>query len=378
MIGGDEAKALCYNRSNMAKNIVICCDGTGNEYGAANSNVVRIFQCTVRDAAQIAYYDPGVGTMAAPQAISRAMQWLTWKFGLAFGFGLQRNVGEAYTYLMNSYEPEDRIFLFGFSRGAYTVRALAAMLFKVGLLERGSDNQIPYAYRMFQGKTNFALAGGYRKTFARKCPVHFVGVWDTVSTVGWVYNPATLPYTARNPGIGIFRHAISIDEQRTHFRTNLFRPEENQDCKQVWFAGVHADVGGGYPEAESGLSKITLRWMAQEAQEAGLRLDGERFDDIALGEGERYAKPDVTARQHDELVHWGWRLIEHLPRRFIDMKEEPPTVRWAWAPFSGFYRERLMVDPLVHESVEQRKAQVATYRPKNLPGQYVVERDKMP
>lgn len=360
----------------MPKNIVICCDGTGNEFGTRNSNVVKLFQVLRRDPSdQVAYYDPGVGTMAAPEAISKAAKWVTWRFGLAFGYGLTRNVCEAYAYLMDHYLAGDRVFVFGFSRGAYTVRVLAAMLHKVGLLERGADNQIPYAFRIFRGKTNFEVAGGYKKTFCRPCPVHFAGVWDTVSTVGWVYNPVTFPFTAHNPSIGAFRHAISIDERRTHFRTNLFHPTGDQDCKQVWFAGVHSDVGGGYPEAESGLAKITLSWMVREAVAHGLIIDEERYREVVLGIGnDRYVAPNPGAMQHDELSKFGWRIIEHLPRRYIDVHTEPPSAKWSWAPLSGFYRPRPIAEgSCLHESVIKRKELKPDYRPGNLPGEYTEE-----
>jgi len=360
----------------MPKNIVICCDGTGNEFGPTNSNVVKLFQMLRRAPdEQAAFYDPGVGTMAAPEAISKFMKKITWIFGLAFGFGLKRNVCEAYAYLVEYYRPDDRVFLFGFSRGAYTARTLAAMLHKCGLLERGADNQIPYAFRMFRQKTNFAVAAGFKKTFARPCSVHFVGVWDTVSTVGWVYNPVTFPFTARNPSIAVFRHAISIDERRTHFRTNLFRAEAEQDCKQVWFAGVHADIGGSYPEPESGLAKLTLQWMLREAQAHGLLVDQKRSEEILLGTGkEGEAKPDPGAMQHDELQRLGWRIVEHLPRRYIDMRAEPPGATWTWSPIFGFYRPRFIAEKsCLHESVFRRKSVKPDYQPPNLPQGFTLE-----
>jgi len=360
----------------MSKNIVICCDGTGNEFGPRNSNVVKLFQVLRREPLdQAAYYDPGVGTMGAPEALSKFAKWLTWRMGLAFGYGLTRNVCDAYAYLMEYYRPGDRVFLFGFSRGAYTVRTLAGMLHKVGLLERGADNQIPYAFRIFRQWTNFEVAAGFKKTFGRICPIHFVGVWDTVSTVGWIYNPVTFPFTAQNPSIEVFRHAISIDERRTHFRTNLFHPDSKQDCKQVWFAGVHSDVGGSYPEPESGLSKITLQWMLREAKEHELLIDAAKFDQIVLGMApSKYAAPDAGAMPHDELRKLGWRLIEHLPRRYIDVHADPPAARWSWSPFAGFYRPRPMAEnSCVHQSVLDRKKVVASYQPVNLPRAYTLE-----
>jgi uncharacterized protein (DUF2235 family) len=360
----------------MPKNIVICCDGTGNEYGPENSNVVKLFQILSREPrTQVAFYGSGVGTMAAPEALSTFMKKATWICGLAFGYGLQRNVSDAYAYLMEHYEEGDQVFLFGFSRGSYTARALAGLLHKCGLLERGANNQISYAYRIFQNPVNFEIAGGFKKTFSRPCRPRFLGVWDTVSTIGWIYNPVTLPYTARNPDISVIRHAISIDERRTHFRTNLFFPDANQDCKQVWFSGVHCDVGGGYPENESGLSKIPLKWMTDEAVAAGLLVDPTRYDLIVRGNdpsGKR-VPPDVRAPIHQSL-HGFWRLVEHLPRRYMNMHSSPPALHWTWAPFSGFYRPRFIAENVaLHASVRDRMAALPDYRPVNLPKQYAIE-----
>src|SRR5262249_49709514 len=114
---------------------------------------------------------------------------------------------------------------------------------------RGNENLIPYLTDMFGRRAEevFPLARAFKPTFARECPVHFVGVWDTVSSVGWIYDPISLPYTANNPSIAVGRHAVAIDERRAFFRQNLWGPAQpGQDLKQVWFAGVHSDVGGGY------------------------------------------------------------------------------------------------------------------------------------
>src|SRR6516225_4601020 len=137
-------------------------------------------------------------------------------------------------------------------------------------------------------KAMYPIAAQFQETFSRKCPIYFLGVWDTVNSVGWVYNPTIIPFTQNNPAIQIARHAISLDEHRAFYRQNLLgdgRP--GQDFKQVWFAGVHSDVGGSYPEAESGLSKIALRWMLDEARTAGLLLDAQKVIDV-LGGGVPY------------------------------------------------------------------------------------------
>jgi uncharacterized protein (DUF2235 family) len=254
----------------MAKNIVICCDGTGNQFATQKSNVVKLYKMVMRDTGQIAYYHPGVGTMGARNALSRLGRWWTRIIGLAFGYGISDNIADAYQFLMNNFAEDDQLYVFGFSRGAYTARALCGMLHGVGLLTRGNDGLIPYAIRMIKSKKiDFALLADFKKTFSRTCKPHFVGVWDTVSSLGWVYNPVYFPFTTatHNEDLQMVRHAVSIDEHRAFFRQHLFGPPKKptQDVREVWFAGVHSDVGGSYPESESQLSKIALRWCARRS-----------------------------------------------------------------------------------------------------------------
>ena len=136
----------------MSKNVVICCDGTGNEFGEANSNVVKLYKTLIRDPSQIAYYHPGVGTMGARNALTRIAKWWTRTIGLAFGYGISDNIADAYQFLMRTFEAGDKIYVFGFSRGAYTARALCGMLHIVGLLTEGNEGLIPYAIRMIKRK----------------------------------------------------------------------------------------------------------------------------------------------------------------------------------------------------------------------------------
>jgi uncharacterized protein (DUF2235 family) len=174
----------------MTRNLVICCDGTSNRFGERNTNVVRVVQCLARSESQLAYYDPGVGTIPAAGALTWLQHRLSTLAGLAFGAGLERNVEEAYCWLMDWWEPEDRVFLFGFSRGAYTVRILAGMLHTVGLLEKGAYNLVPYAFDLYRsiGQERAAGEGRYhelcaefRRTYCRhvpgseeqRFPVHF-------------------------------------------------------------------------------------------------------------------------------------------------------------------------------------------------------------
>jgi hypothetical protein len=215
-----------------------------------------------------------------------------------------------------------------------------------------------------QNDESFAVAGDFKGTFSRECKPYFMGVWDTVSSVGWVWDPVHIPYTAKNPDLSIGRHAVAIDERRCFFRQNLFSsPLEGQDLKQVWFAGVHSDVGGGYPEAESGLSKITLEWMFCEACHAGLILDRTRVARILGYAGGDYALPDAAAGMHNSLDD-AWLLLEPLPHRYVDMTCHPPVTKIR-VPLGR--RRPIAPKVVVHASVNQRIALGDGYNPPNLP-----------
>lgn len=358
----------------MAKNIVICCDGTGNEFGASKSNVVKLYEMLVHDDSQVTYYHPGVGTMGARSALTGITRWWTKVIGLAFGYGISDNIADAYQFLMRTFQPNDKVYIFGFSRGAYTARALCGMLHIIGLLREDNEGLIPYAIRMIkQRKIDFAIANDFNKTFCRDCKPHFVGVWDTVSSVGWVYNVAHFPGTkaTHNPDLRIIRHAVSIDERRAFFRQNLFGEphDEKQDIKEIWFPGVHSDVGGSYPEAESQLSKIALQWMVCEAEPAGLQVDQNRKADI-LGAMPPYVGPDaLTKNQHESLNGWWW-IAELWPKIFsypvrVEGRAEPEWKHGIRLNLGG--SRKIPEGVHVHQSVDDRIRGVPGYRPKNLP-----------
>jgi uncharacterized protein (DUF2235 family) len=363
----------------MPKNIVICCDGTGNEFGAENSNVVKLYKTLLCNRSQIAYYHPGVGTMGARSALSHIGKWWTKVLGKAFGYGISDNVADAYQFLMRNFEPGDNIYVFGFSRGAYTARSLCGMLHSVGLLTLGNEGLIPYAIRMIkQKKIDFDVAFDFKKTFSRECKPHFVGVWDTVSSVGWIYNAVRFPFTAvtHNPDLAVVRHAISIDERRAFFRQNLFGapPDPKQDVKEVWFAGVHSDVGGSYAEAESQLSKIALRWMICEAELAGLAVDQQRKADILAGKPPNVAPDPNTKNQHESLHGWWW--IAEIWPKIVHLENADHT--WRSSLRVNLARRRFIApSSLVHESVETRLANPTLgYKPINLPQQRTIIVDR--
>ena len=232
------------------RNIVVCCDGTGNEYGKNKTNVVETYVLAKKNATQVAYYDPGVGTGGwAYDEESGVLRALA---DQGTGAGLQKNVNDAYRYLMEVYQgPEaDRIFLFGFSRGAFTVRSLAGMLHKVGLLGRNADNHLEYAAKTYNRQRNARVAAGFKQTFSREAPVHFIGVWDTVESL--VLHEGKRWTNARlNPEIAYAYHALAIDERRKDFQPCLWderNRQPGQALEQVWFAGVHSRRGGLSPE----------------------------------------------------------------------------------------------------------------------------------
>ncbi len=354
----------------MAKNVVVCCDGTGNQFGRQNSNVIKLYKTLICDANQVAYYHPGVGTLGARNALSSVGKTWTKLIGLAFGYGVSDNISDVYQFLMHNFEEGDRVFVFGFSRGAYTARALCGMLHAVGLLRPGNEGLIPYAIRMIKSShIDFLVAGDFKRTFGRDCKPYFVGVWDTVCSLGWVYNPVNFPFTraTKNPDLHIVRHAISIDEHRAFFRPNSFGTphDATQDVVEAWFAGVHSDVGGSYPEPESQLSKIALRWMLCEAERAGLAVD-QRMKAAILGSKSPWVTPDPTTPCLHRSLKRLWWLAEVWPK-----VESKIDARGRWVKYIrlNLARRRFIpADALFHDSVQRRLATGnIQYRPRNLP-----------
>ena len=380
------------------RNIVICCDGTGNEYCDANSNVVKLYHAMEQSAQQVVYYHPGVGTMGAQQALTAAGKtWTKW-LGLGFGYGLSENIADAYGFLMQNYQLGDQVFVFGFSRGAYTARALCGLLEMCGLLRPGNEGQIPYAIRLFKRQTGrfdavrgvpskFYIAKGFKSTFSVDCRPHFAGLWDTVSSVGWFLDLSglkknSMPYTAKLDQVDVVRHAVSLDERRSFFRQNLVDGiqcpgDPARNLKQVWFAGVHSDVGGSYPEAEAGLANITLRWMLKEAEAAGLTLvPGQKW--ALLGGGVYHARARYTLMLHKSLHGFWWSAAEFWPKAVKRLVSAPcikPAV-YKGSVRANLFRRRVVPEgATIHESVLKRKSALAGYKAPNLPASYVTAPD---
>jgi uncharacterized protein (DUF2235 family) len=373
------------DRQQAARNLIICCDGTNNQFGEENTNVLKLFSLAAKGIEeQLAFYDPGVGTFSATAALTPLMKWVTRQMGSAFGYGVSRNIANAYDFLSSHYQPNDRIFLFGFSRGAYIARAVAALVHACGLIHHQNRNLIPYAIELFKTESAKAekranllhshleipVCNAFASEFSARPPIHFLGLWDTVKSVGTIYNPLKLPFTAWNPTVMAVRHAVSIDERRKFFRQNLWSRGTGLDIKQVWFAGVHADVGGGYGEAENGLAKISLTWMLNEAIEAGFKLDRAKLPQVLppIDSKPPPSPADPMAGMHDELAKLEWKLFQLVPRRYWakeGISSNEFVSKWKLSPIPQ--RRFIAEDSWIHSSVFQRMQQDTSYRPANLP-----------
>ncbi len=385
----------------MPKNIVICCDGTGNEIGINMSNVLKLYRMLDKDEEQLVYYDPGVGTLGQRKTWGRLIQGVKGFVGLATGYGLDDNVLEAYRFLATNYDEGDSVYLFGFSRGAHSVRVLAGFIHLLGLLRPDQLNYLGYAFaaykRAAQDGEDLSVAWHFRRIVgARTIPMKFLGVWDTVASVivprpDRLYWPSleTLPYTLQNPSVEVFRQAAAIDEFRRMFRLSKWKQDQDykpnhfstseppkQDARQVWFAGCHSDIGGGYPEDESGLSKFPLRWMIEQAKAHGLKVNTAMFNHLVegrvrKGSEHKYAEPDPVAELHVS-AKGGWKILEWIPKN-IKWREWPQR-RSILRRYIPRYEPRPIEDAaFIHESVLRRREELSSYSPENFPSDFQIE-----
>ena len=354
------------------KNIVICCDGTSNDISGAPTNVLRFYRSLERNDSQLAYYDSGVGTIPDPSMLTDPGKAFGKTLDMAVGYSVKDQVCRAYRFLTKYWEPDDKIFIIGFSRGSYSARALAGMIHALGLVRTDLEHLDELGWSVYSG-ADFRACSNFRFAFSRtdQIKIHFLGVWDTVSTFGRITNLKTLPYTADNPSVKNIRHAVAIDEKRVCFKANLFRPDDvgqHDSFEQIWFAGAHCDVGGGYPENESGLAKIALEWMYQEAQKLDCKLDSNQID-FFMGRGATSAKfgqcpADPTTKIHHSIKGF-WHFLEFLPRRQWSHEANREGMRWH---MPNFYRARKIPDgSIFHPSVQTKLKNDSTYSPKNLP-----------
>ena len=373
------------------RNLVILLDGTGNELGRNLSNVLKLYRIAEKGEKQLVFYNPGVGTIGRINPWRRLRQKASGVLGLATGYGLDENVLSAYKFLVQNWREGDHIYLFGFSRGAWTARVLAGFIHLVGLLRPEQLNMCDSAlgaYKRAADGDDLPFAWHFSRVISVRYPkIRFIGAWDSVGSVlvprrdrFWIPSRETLPYTETNPSVEIFRHALALDERRRMFRVarwnepqdyvrNRFQSDKKgpQDIEQRWFAGVHSDIGGGYPESESGLSKFPLIWMVDEAVKAGLRITESNFRHLAWGEahadGEHeYVAPSSAAPSHQSLKG-GWWPLEVLPKSAKERETRNRSFLGLYLPFGELRKvEPHNIDP----SVQQRIAANIGYKPANL------------
>ncbi|MFO0905646.1 MAG: DUF2235 domain-containing protein [Pirellulales bacterium] len=382
----------------MGRRVVLCIDGTDNsptamaknedgETEPVRTNVSRFFRMLVKqDATQSAYYQPGVGTIDPERSDgkwAKVRNWIGRKRDSLFARSLRTHVAAAYTYLMNEYRDDDEVFLLGFSRGAFVCRVLAGMVHKVGLLHRGHDEMVPFAWQVYLPRQNFEAAGRFKKFYSRTAKIRFLGLWDTVSSVGNPLQMAVFPHTQQNDAVAIVRHAMAIDERRVMFQQNLWTdsPPARQDVLQVWFPGVHADIGGGYTgDSAPGLAGIPLAWMVQEARLADVEFDEAQVKRLLWPRWLKAPDPldiqTVTqqyagAEQHDEIqTHLYWRVLEKLPlprtRRVSEEEWRREYSRHQSAPRNLKSSKGTTNTIRVHHSADVRKERRPDYAPVNL------------
>lgn len=266
----------------MGRNICIFIDGTGDWAGKNRTHVAELHECARGQA--ICYYDGGVGTLSNAAVLSGSRRMFLRLLDLATATNFRLNVLNAYEFLVENYQSGDQIYLFGFSRGAFACRVLAAMIHCFGILEETHRRLIPYLWQAIGDVKDIEPfmheAGRIKSQFAVKgaVTVRFMGLFDTVSSVGVLDRFRVFPFTDRNPSVEIIRHAVSIKESRNTFGEVLIKPTNvvggrPQDVQEVWFDGVHRDIGGGDTEGSRNTTQeATLSWMFSAATVAGLSL----------------------------------------------------------------------------------------------------------
>lgn len=323
----------------MGRRIAFCADGTWDTV-SSDTNVYRMSKAIVAiPGIQFSFYDDGVGANGTP--IEKLV-------GGAFGAGLFQKIKDGYSTISSVYEVGDEVFIFGFSRGAYTARSLAGMIAACGLPTKNPDpNLVDTAFQAYRDKDKrssiLATLGAYDLV---KATITMVGVWDTVGSLGipailGAVDPLSYGFLDTSLSAQILNayHAVAIDERRAEFPATLWTstPVAGQTMEQVYFCGVHCDVGGGYPaDAGTGtaLSDITFSWMMSNARKLGLVFDQGVLSD--------YPSP-------------------------IDKKDALDTLHDSWNPLWLFPKARdIAHDATLANSVEVRCQNVSSYRPGNL------------
>jgi len=339
------------------KRLVACTDGTWDKPGdmengkSVDSNVCLIYQAVAKEAAdgtqQVKVYDTGVGS---------SYGWRDKLLGGTMGRGLDQKIMDMYAFLMLNYQPGDELYFFGFSRGAYTARSLAGFIRNCGILKPQYLHLLLKAFELYRERNAFTapdsdLMVSFRRNYSIEdvTPIHFVGVWDTVGSLGlpftflrmynmekYKFHDETLSSSVRNAF-----QALSIDDRRNLFQPTLWDVSNkkstvavvNQIVEQRWFSGVHCNIGGGYED--KGLSDGALHWMIEKAAGAGLEFNQDSLSTI---------HPDAMGKLRDSYT----------------------PAFWFWPKIRREIKTGKKVNEVFDESVEIRLATDPSYRPKNL------------
>jgi len=321
----------------MGKRIIFCADGTWDEPGK-DTNVYKIYKALATSADQVPYYDDGVGSDGL------LIQKLT---GGAFGTGLYQKIKDGYTKISHVYEQGDEVYLFGFSRGAYTARSLAGMIAICGLpTAHFTDDDVNTAFNAYRNKDQRAqlLAELNKNCDLFDAKLSMVGVWDTVGSLGIPaifggVSPLLYGFldTSLHPDVLNAYHALAIDERRSEFPATLWTSTSpGQTMEQVWFSGVHCDVGGSYPADSNGsaLSDLTLAWMMSKASALGVQF-----------------APEALAKY----------VLPMDPKFALDTKHESWNIGWLFPK-----RRTIAANSTIADSVFTRCEYESSYRPGNL------------
>jgi len=330
----------------MKKRIVVCADGTWNR---PEKNLKEDFPTNVLKLArsispiasdgtpQQVFYDWGIGSYH-DEVIAGAT-----------GKGLHKNVMDDYRYIVQNYSEGDDIYLFGFSRGSYTIRCLCGLINNCGILKRPDANLIQKAFNIYKSKSKDYAPSGEKSIAFRKQHSHpsrsikFIGVWDTVGAMGipisflGLFDDKDEFYdTDIGRNVEFARHAMAIDEYREDFIPTIWNPRETIDIKQVWFTGAHSNIGGSYKPDKDGslLSDVSLKWMIKEAKSIGLSIENHVVKNL---------KDNPLATLHNSRRSFYRVKKKHY--RPIDHKKG---------------------EILIHSSVKKRWDNDTNYRPRNL------------
>lgn len=375
----------------MPRNIILCMDGTWNKPGQKDqgketeTNVRKVYEALADRPDQIREYFRGVGTDPGEKVS-----------GGAFGWGLFDQIKDGYRKLRERFEPGDKVYIFGFSRGAFSARSLAGMILRCGVIRKDvEDVKIPglvadlvttqqdgnlkvdvtdkvfAMYKHGYEEKNRPDVEQFKRAYSTDTTVRLVGVWDTVGALGIpddLFVPALRKFdraidaklygfldTDLSPRVEAAYHAVAIDEQRKPFLPTLWTdarggaPRVNvagSKVEQVWFVGAHSNVGGGY--ADSGLSDIALEWMIARASSNGLQ-----FEQAALAA----LRPDPKAKRRDSL------------EEFVEIRGEKKNRFFAWVDkiatrFMGVNRP-IPAGSCIHSSVAERLAAPAVGEPES-------------